>query len=210
MTSIASTFTAFPPPGRTGRGSSRKHEAPNTATVEVPLTEGEVAVVDRKDHAIVAPYKWFLRHGEAGSKHAVTKFKTENGDTEICMHRMLMPAPESTTIDHVDGNGLNNTRMNLSASAGNKLGRGNSEYRGVYFDGGGGNWQKPWAAAFAGIGKSVRLGRFATAELAAAAYDDAAREKHGEFARLNFPGGYPGLGCAALRNHSVESPHCSI
>ena len=44
-----------------------------------------------------------------------------------------------------------------------------------------------WTAVIRVIGKLIRLGVFATQEEAARAYDAAAIQYNGEFARLNFP-----------------------
>lgn|SRR5215472_8427051 len=49
------------------------------------------------------------------------------------------------------------------------------------------NWNR-FAAVICKDGKEEFLGNYATPELAARAYDVAAKRLHGEFARLNFPG----------------------
>lgn len=44
-----------------------------------------------------------------------------------------------------------------------------------------------WRTRISLNGKRICIGDYGTAEEAARAYDRAARELHGEFARLNFP-----------------------
>ena len=95
------------------------------------------------------------------------------------------------SIDHVDGNPQNNSINNLRAATpveqqGNKQTQRNnsSGYKGV-------SYKKhvkkcPWLATITSNGKSVHLGYFSTPEMAALAYDTAAREKFGSFAKTNF------------------------
>jgi AP2 domain len=101
------------------------------------------------------------------------------------MHSLIVDYPKP---DHIDGNGLNNQRSNLrpataSQNCINRRTWGRSAYRGV-------SWFKlysKWNAAISYQRKSRNLGYFASEEDAARAYDAAARELHGAFARLNFP-----------------------
>jgi len=58
-----------------------------------------------------------------------------------------------------------------------------SRFKGVSWDAARGRW----AANISQNGTYIRLGRFASEEAAARAYDAAAVQLHGEFARLNFP-----------------------
>jgi len=91
-------------------------------------------------------------------------------------------------VDHINGFGLDNRRSNLRASdyatnATNQRIRKNntSGYKGVARNGRG------WRALIQKDGHKTHLGTFATPELAALAYDQAAIELFGEFARPNFP-----------------------
>lgn len=92
-------------------------------------------------------------------------------------------------IDHIDGNKENNAISNLRACSHNqnqhnqtKRKNNKSGYKGV-------SWMKNcsrWQAQIC-LNKKVRhLGTFKSAEDAARAYDAAARDIHGEFAKTNF------------------------
>lgn len=61
------------------------------------------------------------------------------------------------------------------------VGRGKSSFRGVHPSG------RKWGAVIGTGGKLKWLGTYPTEEAAARAYDEAARELHGEAAALNFP-----------------------
>lgn len=61
------------------------------------------------------------------------------------------------------------------------VGRGRSPFRGVHPSG------RKWGAVIGTGGKLKWLGTYPTEEAAARAYDEAARELHGEAAALNFP-----------------------
>lgn len=153
-------------------------------TIEIPLNpsaRGAVALVDLNDFPLVAPYRWFL--DDKGYARA-----RPNYGRWIRMHRLIMGDPPGIEIDHIDGDGLNNVRTNLRRATStqqkqNCRGRGaQSGFKGVRFDARTGKW-----TARIGVNhRSHYLGTFVTAEDAARAYDDAAVEHFGEYARLNF------------------------
>lgn len=106
----------------------------------------------------------------------------------FAMHRVVMKAPPGTIVDHINGNGLDNRRSNLRFATNQenqrnarKRGDGTTPFKGVRRKSGGFEANIRTAA-----GKKY-LGRFDSAERAAVAYDDAAREHFGSFASLNFP-----------------------
>ncbi len=163
-------------------------------TVSIPLTKGLVALVDDEDAERVLRHKWCVLSG----KHSKTSYAFTNikRGTTALMHRMILGAPAGRLIDHIDGNGLNNTRANLrfvtqrqnlanQRKASTYGGRPvSSPYKGVVK-------HEDRFQARIGCGKTgapaFTIGSFSTAEDAAKAYDACARILHGEHARLNFP-----------------------
>lgn len=88
-------------------GEAKEQEERKTVSVEVPLTRGQVAIIDAEDAEIVLPYKWCAT---SDGSYAVSNFG--NGCL-VYLHRFLLSAPPGFEVDHVDGNGLNNRRSNL-------------------------------------------------------------------------------------------------
>ena len=108
---------------------------------------------------------------------------------KVLMHRLIMNAQATEDVDHRDGNGLNNRRKNLRpATVSQNLGNMrrlrsdcSSGFKGVTYIRKLGKWQ----ARIQFQGKRTVLGCFATKELAAQAYDEAAKRIFGEFAAPN-------------------------
>jgi hypothetical protein len=114
------------------------------------------------------------------------------GNRKIYMHRCVLGVPPDLTVDHVDGDGLNNQRSNLrpatrSQNNANRLSCGSSGYRGVESRNGTFRASIAEVPERRHVRRFIRLGIFETAEEAARAYDQAASARWGEFARLNFP-----------------------
>lgn len=97
--------------------------------------------------------------------------------------------PELFTIDHIDGNTLNNavTNLRLATNTENQRNRtsknknNKSSYKGVTWD----KNRNKWLAQISVNGKNKFLGRYDSLEKAASTYDKAALIYYGEFSYLN-------------------------
>lgn len=73
---------------------------------------GLVALVDDEDHEVLSAHRWHaLRVKGSLTVYART---TIDGKT-VYMHRLVLQPPAHLSVDHIDGNGLNNQRSNLEA-----------------------------------------------------------------------------------------------
>lgn len=149
----------------------------------IKLTQGKTAVVDDTDFELVNQYKWhYNSHGYAyryaGGGREHTKRQS--------MHELVYGRIDDL-IDHKDGDGLNNRRSNLrpadkSLNAANSKIRSDntSGYRGVYV-----NKQGTYYVQIQVRGKVFNIGTFKFIKEAARAYNRAALEHFGNYARLN-------------------------
>lgn len=153
----------------------------------VPLTRGLEAKIDAADAEMIGEMRWSASaHGYARAVYNDAGGK----QTQYFMHRSVVSPAAWQHVDHIDGDKLNNTRANLRvcSMAENLANRGaqrnsTTGFKGVSVCSQTGSFRAQLVAR----GKVYRIGRFKTAEEAARAYDRVAKEKCGEFARLNFP-----------------------
>ncbi len=159
--------------------------------VVVTLSQGQVAVVDACDYPLVSGHRWAATKPH-NTWYAIAFFRLPDGrETSLFMHRLLLGLGhgDNRYADHRDGDGLNNTRENLriatpgqnSQNRPKQITAASSRYKGVSLCSISGRWR---CSIFAD-GKSTNLGRFDTEREAALAYNCAALELHGDFARIN-------------------------
>jgi hypothetical protein len=156
----------------------------------IPLSQGFVAQVDDEDYERCDAHKWSATKTK-NTVYAVRKIKTPDGKTTSqLLHRFILDVtcPE-IDIDHWNGDGLDCRRSNLRTCVrgendGNRRKtNGTSRFKGVSWD----STRGLWRASITIRGRSKFLGRYANESDAALAYDSAARESFGVFARCNFP-----------------------
>lgn len=144
-----------------------------------PKGQGQYALVDDDDYAAVSVYTWNFSHG-----YAVTTI-----DKIVFLHHLILgDPPAGLLVDHKDRNGLNNQRANLrfatkSQNAHNMAPRQgtSSPFKGVSWD----NRLKLWSANINANKIRHHLGLFVSEFDAARAYNAAAAQYHGEYARPN-------------------------
>lgn len=141
--------------------------------MEIALTQGLRAIVSPEDEHLVLPYRWHAV--KAGRTHYAAR---RAGTKTIYMHRLVLGVTDQKNgmhVDHIDRNGLNNTRQNLrlctpKENAANRFYV--SDYlglRGVRQEG------EKWAAQIRVDGTLIFLGSFDSEREAGIAYTAAAR-----------------------------------
>ena len=154
---------------------------------EIPLTKGQVALVDDEDYEALSQYKWCTIKAP-GTYYAVRRIPAPNkqcGQETAYMHRQILGTAPHKHTHHIDGNGLNNQRANLAActSLEHAKMRAHQPKHGLYgvrpVRGG------TWAASVYHNYRTQHLGTFHHKLLAAEAYNRAALELPGHLAKLN-------------------------
>jgi DNA invertase Pin-like site-specific DNA recombinase len=147
------------------------------------LTKGYEAVIDAADLPLVGGYNWYAETTAYGdlvyARRAWGRGADKGSET---LHRALMKPPADMVVDHRDGDGLNCRRYNMrvcthTQNLQNSRTRVNPHGKGVHPRG------DRFIAVITINGKITKLGKFKTAAEAKAAYDAAALEHFGEFAR---------------------------
>jgi hypothetical protein len=154
----------------------------------IPLTQGKHAIVDAADFEWLSQWKWHADWSERRQTWtARTNLRRANGKYRgIRMHQMLM-GYLGFRVDHRNGDGLDNRRSNLrpctavtNAQNRSKLTSKSSIFKGVTY-----NRQGMWQAYIRVDKKLKHLGMFDNEIDAARAYNLAANEHFGAFAKLN-------------------------
>lgn len=156
---------------------------------EVKCSAGRIALVDDADYDLVSQYTWT-------SGNYPTTYPIINGKvTAIGMHQLILGIVgmwPQVVCDHRNRNKYDNQRQNLRLTSQSrnlanmrKHRNATSKYKGV-------SWHskaRKWVVQIQCDERHEYLGLFSDEEEAARVYDSAARERFGEFARVNFPQG---------------------
>lgn len=152
----------------------------------VQLTQGQIAIIDAEDVPLVSGRNWFAQKSAGTFYAGANGPRLENGRPPLKMHRVILGAKPGEFVDHADSNGLNNRKNNIRIATvlENNINIGPSKlnksgFKGVTLYAQSGKWR----AVIAFNGRRVSLGLHETKESAHAAYVEAAKKYHGEFAR---------------------------
>jgi hypothetical protein len=154
----------------------------------INLTRGFFAIVDDENFEYLNQWKW-----QCSAKGYVTRTKRvgerkNNKKKTFRMHRVILNLPDGFYVDHINHNKLDNRKCNLriatdTQNLGNmKTPRHNSTgFKGVSFD----KSRNKYEVYITKKDKKIHLGRYNTKKEAAQAYNKAAQEYFGEYAKLN-------------------------
>jgi len=159
--------------------------------IELSISNGKVALIPEQCYDSLINFKWTACCSRGKTWYAVSA----PNERRHSMHRLVWnlingPIPKGMEIDHIDGNGLNNSIENLRLVTpqqnhfNTRLKKLNntSKFKGV-------SWNeqcKNWRASIIFNDKFIHIGRYKSEIEAAKAYDRKAKELFGEFARPNF------------------------
>lgn len=149
----------------------------------LPVSDTSVATLDIEDLASALEYSSVWAASNGGYVRA-NKWKKK----VVYLHRLIMRAKEGESVDHINGNPLDNRRNNLRIAThqqnmSNKGVQINSKtkVKGVFATTNSPRWRAQVRVNY----KTLHLGCFDTKLEAAEAYNQAALFHFGEFAKLN-------------------------
>lgn len=157
---------------------------------QIQLTQNKVALIDDEDYVYIDQFKWYTAKDKHGKYYARRSITVSNRVyKKITMHRDIMSVSDpKIQVDHKDNNGLNNQKENLRLCNNAENSR-NTELDSLNTSGFKGvDWHehsKKWRATIRVDYKKIHLGFFSDVIDAALAYNKAAIEYFGEFAKLN-------------------------
>lgn len=158
---------------------------------QIVLACGNTVLVDDEDEHVLRGSTWRYCHSNRGKFYVMRGGSPLPSKAVRALHRVILGAKPGQIVDHINGDTLDNRRINLrfvthrqnSTNAGpqKKRGRG-APFRGVSFC----KLTKRWRASITDDCRYRQLGRFNSPAEAAFAYDMASLRLHGEFGRRNF------------------------
>lgn len=161
---------------------------------KIKLTQGKYALVDDEDFEYLNQWKWFFTKNPKDTQGYAVRSgycKKTKKRTRIAMHRIIVQAKPGEICDHINGNGLDNTKSNLRVctsfeSSWNKKTFSTKKLKaikGVTIVKDKHGVPSYWIARITVNKTRIYLGTFKTKELAEQAYKEAAIKFHGEFAK---------------------------
>jgi hypothetical protein len=147
--------------------------------MEIKLTQGKVALIDKEDFERVSKHSWCF---DSSNGYPVSRIDYKR----VRLHRFILNPKDNEFVDHINRNKLDNRKKNLRIcnsfeSIRNRgLSKNNtSGYKGVTKVG------NKWRAQLSLNYKFIDLGMFLTAKEAAKFYNNKVKEIHKGYAYIN-------------------------
>lgn len=152
------------------------------------LAKGACTIVDDDDYGALSSRKWHLATNGYAIRYAYVGPKNGRSNySPVMMHRAVLNAPKGTTVDHINGNKLDNRKSNLRLCTQEQNCRNSRRrvqtvtgYKGIYR-----NSKGRYVARITVSGTCHYIGSSEDPALAAGLYDAAALQFFGEFANTN-------------------------
>jgi len=150
----------------------------------IELTQGKIVIVDAIDYEWLIQRVWHVGDDDYARTRLHNAEWAKGLPRKIAMHRMMLNPPPGFEVDHINNNRLDNRRSNLrlvtrSQNICNSPNRPNKwGMRGVAHH----IKSNTWQARITVQGKTHQLGYYKTPELAHAAYKEAVKLYHGDYA----------------------------
>jgi hypothetical protein len=138
----------------------------------IQLSQGLNTIVDDEDFERLNQHKWCALKSSNTYYAVRTSHKIGCKNEIIYMHSVIIGTPKGSVTDHINGNGLDNRRVNLRVvtireNKQNLHIKKSSKYPGVCWN----KDSKKWQANIRICGKKKHLGLFEDETAAARAYD---------------------------------------
>ena len=151
----------------------------------IKLSKGRYAIVDDEDYEWLSKHKWNC----GALRYAVRTLPRLKDKKMVYMHREVNKTPEGMDTDHINGDTLDNRKVNLRTCtrSENMMNSGlrsdnSSGFKGVSWN----KRAKKWVAYIrSSPGNRVYLGLHDDVDDAVRAYNEAVIKYHGEFAYQN-------------------------
>lgn len=166
---------------------TRRCPTSRTKTMKtIQLSKGQVSLVDNEDVDFLSQWSWHASKSWGGRLYARRPYSGKG--VPVYMHRVILNAKPDQSVDHANGNSLDNRRINLRLcegsqnNANSKLAVNNtSGFKGVTFHKASGLWTVHIYHKQAVIACAYFRDKIAAAKF----YDEQMTILYGPFARTN-------------------------
>lgn len=146
----------------------------------IKLPSGHRTKVDDEDYIELKQHKWHLSNGYP-SRH-----KNDGSDSKLYLHRIVSNTPEDMHTDHINGDKLDNRKVNLRivTASQNHMNRRKDGRKGLTSKLKGAQLHKAsglWRSRIKVGDKHISLGYFKTEMAAHTAYIEAAKKYYGNY-----------------------------